>query len=242
MPRFTVKGKKTRYYKKSNKKFVTQGYRSRKMGTVKYKNSRVNKSMVRLGLGLPKKVCVTHRYSTAVTLTSTAGVIGVQRFSCNGMFDPDITNVGHQPLYFDQFTALYDHYTVIGSKITVKVAPTASGDEPCQIALFLNDDTTLTPTDVNGVGEQSSGKIKLIAPNSNNVMTLTKKWSAKKTFGGSILGNDNLQGTSAANPTEQTYYDIVLQSVTGGVTTACVLQCFIEYIAIWDELKDIAQS
>ena len=34
--------------------------------------------------------------------------------------DPNHTGVGHQPLYFDQLMTIYNHYIVIGAKITVK--------------------------------------------------------------------------------------------------------------------------
>ena len=38
----------------------------------------------------------------------------------NSLFDPDQTGTGHQPYYFDQFAALYNRYTVLGSKLTAE--------------------------------------------------------------------------------------------------------------------------
>ena len=42
-------------------------------------------------------------------------------FSGNGMYDPDVTGVGVQPYYFDQFvnTEMYPYWIVYASKITV---------------------------------------------------------------------------------------------------------------------------
>ena len=42
------------------------------------------------------------------------------------MFHPDKSSVGHQPMYFDQLQAIYDHFTVINSRI--KVTPFYSED------------------------------------------------------------------------------------------------------------------
>lgn len=224
-------------------KTISTSYRSRKMGTIRYakKNRKPkNKSMVRFGLGLPKKCLVTHKYNEFVLLTSTAGIKQNYLYSCNGMFDPNITGTGHQPMYFDQFSALYDHYTVIGSRITVRLTPTAAGEDGFRVALFLNDDTTVTP-DISGIIEQSSGSHKLIPPGSNNTYVLTKNWSAKKTFGGSILGNDDLQGNATSNPVEQTYFSISLGG-TSAVDVVCTVDVTIEYTVIWDELKDLASS
>lgn len=201
-------------------------------------------SMSTFGLGLPRKALVTHRYVSSIILTSTSGAIAKHQFSANGMFDPDITATGHQPLYFDQFTALYDHYTVIGSKITVKLCSGTANEAAGQFAMMLNDDTSSTNiTDPEHAFEQSqhSNRLTLIPPNSNNSYAQRLTWSPKKVFGGSILANDALQGTVSANPTEQSYYDLYFSSF-GSATTTCAIQVLIEYIAVWDELKEVAQS
>ncbi len=41
-----------------------------------------------------------------------SSALGEHFFSCVGLFDPDITGTGHQPMGFDQYMALYDHYQV----------------------------------------------------------------------------------------------------------------------------------
>lgn len=207
------------------------------------KNSTYNKTKVQFGLGLPKRATVTHRYVETIVMTSTAGVIAKQQFIANGMFKPNITSSGHQPLYFDQFTALYDHYTIIGSKITVKVCAGTANEAASQFTIMLNDDTSSSNiTDPDNAFEQSQhAPMKLLPPNTNNTYTLHKGFSPKKTFGGSILGNDLLQGTSTTNPTEASYYDLYFASV-GSANTTCAVQVLIEFIAVWDELKEVAQS
>jgi len=225
--------KRTRFaFKKSTKR----AYRAKRKGVTR------NKSTVKAGLGFPKKMVMTHKYHETVSFGIGGGVLGTYTFSCNGMYDPNITGTGHQPLYFDQMTALYDHYTVIGSKIRVKLCQGAANQPTVKIATFINDDGTVTPTSIDMMGEQSCGKQFIIPPASTDTYTITNKWSAKKTFGGSPLSNDLLQGTVAANPTEQSFYTFGFQAADLTTTVAMFAEVDITYIAVWDELKDIAGS
>jgi len=201
-----------------------------------------NLSFVRTGQGFPKKITITHRYQDQHALnTGALGVTNSYYYSCNSMFDPNTTGAGHQPFYFDQLAAIYDHYTVIGSKLTLRVAKTdASTNVPVNVGILINDDTSGN-TSLTALTEHPSSVYKVISTG-NPVVTMTSKWSAKQTFGGSVLGNDNLQGTSGASPTEQSYYQIFINSSEMGSQTSVLLDVFIEYIAVWDELKDISSS
>ena len=62
---------------------------------------------------MPEKFQSKLRYSTKFTLNPAASTNVVQHvFSANGLYDPDITGVGHQPRGFDQLMSLYAQYTV----------------------------------------------------------------------------------------------------------------------------------
>lgn len=207
------------------------------------RNRRVNVDLFPKRGGFPKMLKFTHRYADVFSITSTTGVRAVQQFACNGLYDPDLTNAGHQPLYFDQLTPIYDHYCVIGSKIKCKLIPNSAtaGVSFCA-TLFVNDDGTVTPTALSGIIEQDTGKSVITGGVSPNEVNLTSKWSARKYFGKNVLSNTDLQGTSTTNPNELSYYSLIIQAVdlASTVTCACIFE--IEYIAIWKELKDIAQS
>lgn len=200
------------------------------------------KNIVNFGVAFPKKAMMTHKYhdTTALTIAAGGGVQTNYTFSANGMYDPNITGTGHQPFCFDQMAALYDHYVVIGSKITVKFAQYSTANNIMYVSLFNNDDTTVTPS-FDALAEQGTSKFTQLGVGTSDIKTLTSKYSAKKYFGGSVLSNNVLQGSSAANPTEASNYTISLYSPTGGGGTVQI-EVFIEYIAIWTELKDIASS
>lgn len=190
--------------------------------------------------GFPQKLKVKHVYSDIISLTSTTGSRATQQFIANGLYDPDYTNAGHQPFLFDQLTPLYNHYTVIASKITVKASNNSASGYPMYVGMYLNDDTNITPT-FYGMIEQNDSAHKYIPAGSNASHTMTLKYSPKKAFGGSVLNNTLLQGTSAANPTEQQVFTIWAYQ-PGAQTASVDLDIFIEFIAVWTELKDISNS
>lgn len=193
-------------------------------------------------VGFPNKMLMRHRYVETGSLTSTTGSLALQNFRANGMFDPNQTGTGHQPLYFDQMTAIYDHYTVIGSIIRVHFVSASTQTLPMIVGIMKNDDTTTTPTAAGTLCEESGTVSRLLPADDSTVFSLTQKFSAKGTFGGSALSNDNLQGTASADPTEQTIYTLFAQTVDGAGTSTCYTWTEIEYIAVWEELKDIATS
>lgn len=200
-----------------------------------------NRTNVRLGLGFPKKITVTHTYHEQVNLTTgVSGSTAANLFSCNSLFDPNTSGVGHQPLYFDQMSALYNHYTVIGAKIVVRCNKTTTDVIPTTVGIKINDDTSTT-TNINTLCEQSLTKHRVVS-SGNPVVVLTNKWSAKKMFGGSILGNDQLQGSAGASPAEQSYFEIFANSEASATQTNVMCDVTITYIAVWDELKDITGS
>lgn len=201
-----------------------------------------NFNNVRTGLGFPKQMTMTHRYCARGQLqTGASGVLASVSYRCNGMYDPDYSGTGHQPYYFDQISAVYNHWTVIGSKITIRVAKSdANVNSPIIIGCMINDDGTVTPN-IDGLCEHPSSTHRVLGYG-NPATTFIKKWSAKKTFGGSVLSNPNLQGSASADPTEQSMFTIFINSEPSVVATSVTIDVTIDYIAVWSELKDIATS
>jgi len=200
-------------------------------------------SRVRVGRGFPKQMTMTHVYEDVITLTSVGGIIQTYLFSANGMYDPNITATGHQPYYFDQMTALYNHYTVIGSKAEFEYVPTTVTEESCKLGASIQDDAGLTVTTPEQLDEFPQGTMKLVAPSTmGGKGRITLRWGAKKFFGGSVLSNVNLQGTASANPTEQSYYMLALQHTGATADVSLAIKCKITYIAVWKEIKEVATS
>lgn len=186
----------------------------------------------------PPKLRTTLRYQELMgNMTVTTG-IGSYQFSCNGLHDPNITQAGHQPLYYDQLMNIYAHYTVEYSKIRLKFVSAA--DAMMSISLFIDEDTSITAA-LSHPRERAGAVTATWHNLVDKSPVLTKDWSAKKFFGPSALDDKDMQGASGSNPTEQSYYSLVFFDPLSGTYTVYI-EAFIEYTVIFDEVISIADS
>ncbi len=222
----------------------------RKTRNVQTRRSRTQSAMtmpgqltfVNLGLGFPKQVKMTHKYRQLVTLTSPSGNLASQAFRANGMFDPDYNLGSHQPMFFDQIGALYNHYTVIGSKLTANIGGWTSNIVPMTVGLCIDDDATLNGN-IDAILESGKCKKLMTQANSQNpTMILSMGWSAKNTFGGEPMSIQKLQGTPVSDPAEGSYFVLFTQSNDLVSSQSLFIDVEIEYIAQWTELKSIGSS
>lgn len=126
------------------------------------------------------------RYNSVVARAITAGAFTNYLFSCNGLFDPDLTGTGTSVLYFAQLAAIYDHYTVISSSITVE--PTANNTNTNTVIALYQDDDTSVPLNL------QTALARPGATSCTNNFAISKapklysKWSAASTFGNTQHG------------------------------------------------------
>jgi len=109
------------------------------------KPKRKRKRGPKLGALLKKKMMVKLRYVDTVSLNAGSAAIVNHNFSANGIFDPDTTGTGHQPLLHDEYALLYSRYRVTSS--TIKVTPIISAvtnQVPALWGCFLDDNGTLS--------------------------------------------------------------------------------------------------
>jgi hypothetical protein len=191
-------------------------------------------------------------YETALGLTApTSGNAVTYFFSANGMFDPNITGTGHQPIGFDQMMLMYEQCTVINSSIqvTFNVGP----------GLTINAGVALFP-DATGLTNPSqlveNGLIRYIPLTSGSTTFQNHRpqsivrldCNVAKYFGRRgvrvLLNDDNLYTTAAANPVEQVYYGIVAWQISpdGSTTTALGFDVLISYDVIYWEPRKLTES
>jgi len=187
--------------------------------------------------GFPARLRMTHKYSDAAIMTSTSGSLDTYQMKCNGMFDPNQTGTGSQPAYFDQMCALYQHWVVLRSRITIQIFTTG----PTRAVLYVDDDTSL-PTTVAAGMLQPTAEWVLLPASQGVPITLTKDWDAVKNFGPGTLANSNFLGTSGADPTEVEFYTFLVSAMDPTSSTTTSILWLIEYEAEWFELKNIAYS
>jgi len=194
--------------------------------------------------GFPKTITMRLRYVQRVALTCSLGVINKYSFSCNSLYDPDISGGGHQPLYFDQIMALYDHYTVVSSTIKVTACAAGATTVPTIIGVMVDDDASTAPvTNFSTMMEQSNVTKRITTGSNTNSYTFNRKWSANEMFKTvDPLSNSLLQGSASGSPVEQSSYTLFIQSIDETSTSQVNFVCEIEYLAVFAELKDLGGS
>lgn len=217
---------------------------------------RVNRRRSLPSGGFPDKKAVRLKYVEFITLNPTAAgsaVPIINHFRANSLFDPNYSGVGHQPRGFDEHAALYDHYTVIGSKIKVTfesdVDHISSAGQYC--FLYLQD-TTSAPGTLVDIMEGGVGKSKFNyrprSTASGKSVVLKSNYSPYKLFGipkkDSIINNIALTPQCSANPSEDAIYTlgIMCNRTTTTDPPQLTARVEIEYIAIFSEKKPMQSS
>lgn len=206
--------------------------------------SKTPKAYVNFGYALPKRVENTHRYYEYQSDSLAFGASRKIYYRANGMYDPTVAAGGHQPMLFDQLSALYNHFTVVQSRCKLIISPaiisaTASNSSTI-VCLSIDDNASDTRAVQDIIETDSNAKWGVMSPESK--LTLVTDWKAADYFGGDIIDNPNFRGSASADPTEQSVYTISYQNLSGSVTQYYDVFVLIEYRAVWSELKDVQAS
>lgn len=196
--------------------------------------------------GFPRELVTRIRYCDVYTLTSTASSISKNSFRMNSINDPDQTGVGHQPMYHDQYAALYDRYVVLGSKITVQFiqqpSPIANAQPSGPVTVgILTDKDASTASLLSTLEENNNARSKLLQSNGDGEVWLSATYSPEKDMG--LDNSDDTVGAQfGSNPSEQ-WYATIYACETNGITAVNVAaKVTIEYVVRCKKLLDIAGS
>lgn len=215
-----------------------------------FKKKRFGRSQALVRVGFPRNQAVKLRYVTSVSINPAIGQLAYHFFRANSLYDPDLTGTGHQPMTFDMWSTLYNHYVVCGAKITVTfVADGSTTLVPLIFGVALTDDTTSTSTP-SVLMENGTTGYRVTTPNGANTQghmpRMSKTFSAKKFF--SIVNPmDNVARIGAgisADPTEVAFFAVFVGALPDVAQdlAAMTMMVVIEYFAIFSEPKEQVQS
>jgi len=172
------------------------------------------------------------------------GTLATYTFSANGLYDPNITGVGHQPMGFDQLIPFYNHYTVIGARIKATFINTSATSQ-CFVGIMATAASSISTTNFGTLIEQGNITYTNLALSGQDAsqVDLIHKVSIGKFMGRrNILSEDDFRGSAAANPTEQVYFQLVAAPHSSVDLAALVVNVEVEYITIFTEPKELASS
>lgn len=199
-----------------------------------------------ISYGFPRCQLVRMVYFQQVRL-DPAGTPATHVFRANSIYDPDYTNTGgHQPMFHDQYAAVYNKYKVVSSRIDI----TGANDYSDQANVMGNLVTCVvnnTTTAYQSITEacEAKGSVYRQCHERRPMRRLTNTFSAKKFF---CLANikdaddiDGLMGNTlvGSNPVQQAYYVVQAYPLYQGQNTypAC-LNIRISYnVLVYDIIK-----
>lgn len=193
---------------------------------------------------MPSRYVTKLRYAEqGVIINPGIGTVSSYTFRANDLFDPDYTSTGHQPRGFDELIAMYNHFTVLGSRITVDFAlqPSATYPLDCFIQLAGEPGVSASAIDWH---ERQDVKSVVISQSGKPTGRLSYNFSAKKFFGPSRPVNDSAQkGSSTASPSELAYYHLgAVAHNAASDPTGLYCSVKIDYIVMFHEAKSVGQS
>lgn len=193
---------------------------------------------------IPPKLTTEHRYCDFFSLqTAPAGAMLAQDFMLNSMYDPDITNTGHQPFYRDQLAQLYTKYKVVKVKLHGYAVENAYNYAPVGIASIYGEDLGGTNSDIQYLWERPHCKPMVLR---SEKITLAKtKWlKVAKLLNLSDLeyASDSYAVAVGSNPSQPAYWRIMLRSIDSASQPYVTIIVDMRFVVEWSEPVAVASS
>lgn len=208
------------------------------------KKGRKRRSRVPPPIGFPLKRLVRLKYSDTIRLDPGLSTADFSTFHCNSLFDPDYSGGGHQPRAMDQWGVFYKKYTVLSSKITVKVFGPTTFEDIGTLAwgICKTTENVMPANSWVEIAEQPTlfGKYAMTADSVSRNHSMTRYFSLKKDLNRNPT--DDYSALFTANPAKMMNYIVWCISPNGLDGAGVDFTVNIEYIAMLTDLKDIPQS
>lgn len=193
------------------------------------------------------------RYRTWIALDpATAGALGYYVFRANSIYDPDYSAAGHQPMGYDQLSALYAHYVVLSSTIVARYRHFEATDKYLAVTGVLLSSsytpvTNLWTTLVEQPRDVCSSQYSDSATSTSGQPLLSLRgpvYNAKKFFG--VKDPQDAASTIGAsvttNPSDGAYFIFWTQSPQGFNISSFPVAFELDYEVLLFEPEEIAAS
>ncbi len=168
----------------------------------------------------PRVKEVIMRYTHTGLYAESAAGTGFQGvWALNGLYDMDVTNPGHQPMYYDELLTIngpYARYTVHHVDVVVEVNSTTTS--PIVAGFYVQPGVVDFPSLI-GLQEKPMGQTALLAqsPVSGCRRVFRFTVDIKKVFGVNaqkLNDDDTYSGLYNANPAQVAYMIVMIYGVT----------------------------
>lgn len=221
-----------RVKKRTNRRrYKKKAYKSKKTKITQVKSK---------SFGFPDIYRTKLKYADTYHLTSAT--FSSQVFRANSLFDPDFTGAGSQPRFYDQLSAVYGKYLVLGCKIRCDVI-NQSTSVPARVGIVFSD---LDPSSLSFYELQENRYSKtFVVGTADGFGTKTKSMymPMKKILGQNSLNSDPfVYTTTNANPTDPVYCGILVSPSDGISTANCYISVIVTYYCLFKGVINVGPS
>lgn len=159
----------------------------------------------------------------------------------SSLYDPYAAAGGHQPLYFDQYTAMYNRYTVYGMAFDIEVSTDQSTNGPLFVTLTPST-TASSPTTLMIARERGGNRECNVSHGYKG--RLRTYVSCAKLFGitnRQLTYDDQYSALYNADPARMVYMSVQVWNQTAAAIS-CYISMRIKYYCRFFDPKEPAQS
>lgn len=175
----------------------------------------------------PREMIGEFLYSHFALLAEGSTGVGTQSvWALNGLYDPDVTFTGHQPMYYDQlFTATGPYARYLGMEAQWEIDIINTSTAPIYVCWYLQPGAVDLPSLIS-CGEKPLREDKMLSQRDTmgSRITFRGRMPIEKIFGipkQRLVSDDTYSGVYNANPS-QVAYGILMVYGTTAIATATV--------------------
>lgn len=159
--------------------------------------------------GFPDKFKTKLRYCESGYWDVSLGANASNTFRMNSIYDPNLSGIGHQPMYHDTLALIYGKYRVTKAVMTAKFAMVsapalaAANYAPTVVGLVCSNSSSFVSTSVNQRMEQNDNSVKILGTKggSNEVVTCRQTFYPGRDLGNGTIDDSNA-GSFGNNPAQ----------------------------------------
>lgn len=145
----------------------------------------------------------------------------VWQLTANGLYDPDTTGTGHQPMYFDNYAQVYQRYRVDYAVISATIVnidvPSTGGTNAYRFLVAIDptpNNTNQFSSNIGSMIEQNSPGIRwrYVSPTSTGSMPRLKMGCKPSAWINKSPRDDTLASDTGTNPVSGVYFYLALAS------------------------------
>lgn len=190
---------------------------------------------------VPDRLFTSLRFCLTGYIDTPVNGMGVQSFQ-TGLWDPDATGLGHQPLWFDQYVNMYKTYRVYGLKY--KLIMSHSNNETIEIVIRHSNTVPSLETDWRALAARR-GSRNLSMRETGAPLYIKGYMSTYKPFGltkGEFRNVDSFWAPMTANPNTMAYLGVFTANHSSTIVTRVFWTAYIDMLCEFRTREQITSS